>query len=80
MTSLKDWPVSPPPNLPPDAPLWRRTQRRLQRMATFTAQHTSFESGCDPVIQAMESAITAQSDLLVQLLRRWEEQQPPKGS
>ena len=75
MTFSSDWPVSPLPNLPKDDPLWRRTQRRLQRMGTFTAQHTSFESSCDPVIQAMESAITAQSELLVQLLRRWEESQ-----
>ena len=75
MTSLSGWPASPLPNLPKDAPLWRRTQRRLQRMGTFTAQRTSFDDSCDPVIQAMESAITAQSELLVQLLRRWEERQ-----
>lgn len=75
MTSSNDWPVSPLPNLPPDAPLWRRTQRRLQNMATFSAQHQSFEIGCDPTIEAMESAITAQSRLLVVLLKRWEESQ-----
>ena len=75
MTYSNGWPVSPPPNLPKDAPLWRRTQRRLQRMETFTARLTSFEDGCDPVIQAMESAITEQSRLLVVLLKRWEEQQ-----
>lgn len=75
MTSSNGWPASPLPNLPPEDPLWRRTQRRLHRMATFTAQHTSFESSCDPVTQAMEEAITAQSALLVRLLRRWEESQ-----
>ena len=74
-TSWSGWPVSPPQNLPQDAPLWRRTQRRLQRMATFSAQHTSFEDGSDPVIEAMESAITQQSRLLVLLLKRWEDSQ-----
>jgi hypothetical protein len=44
-------------------------------MATFSAQHQSFEIGCDPTIEAMESAITAQSRLLVVLLKRWEESQ-----
>jgi len=80
MTYSKDWPVSLPPNLPPDAPLWRRTQRRLQRMATYSAQHQSFELGCDPVIEAMESAITEQSRLLVLLLKRWEEQKEREGA
>lgn len=74
MTFSSDWPVSPRPNLPPDVPLWERTKRRLQNMETFAARHQSFEIGCDPVIQAMESAITQQSYLLVQLLKRWEEQ------
>lgn len=73
MTYSKDWPVSPLPNLPKDAPLWLRTQRRLHRMGTFTAQHTSTELGSDPVIEAMESAITEQSRLLVLLVKRWEE-------
>ena len=73
MTSGNGWPISPPPNHPPDAPLWLRTQRRLHRMATFTAQHQSFELGCDPVIQAMEDSIQSQCRLLVLLLKRWEE-------
>lgn len=42
-------------------------------MATFSARHQSFDDGCDPVIQAMESAITEQSRLLVLLIKRWEE-------
>ena len=75
MTSLNGWPASPLPNLPPEDPLWRRTQRRLQNMETFAARHTPFEIGCDPTIEAMESAITAQSRLLVVLLKRWEESQ-----
>jgi len=75
MTYSSDWPVSPLPNLPKDDPLWRRTQRRLQRMETFTAQRTPIELGSDPVIEAMESAITQQSRLLVLLLKRWEERQ-----
>lgn len=75
MTSSSDWPVSPLPNLPTEDPLWRRTQRRLQRMGTFTARHTPIEIGSDPVIEAMESAITQQSRLLVLLLKRWEERQ-----
>ena len=79
MTSLNGWPISPPPNLPPEDPLWRRTQRRLQRMATFSARHQSFELGSDPVIEAMESAITQQSRLLVLLLKRWEEQKEREG-
>lgn len=80
MTSSSDWPVSPLPNLPKDDPLWRRTQRRLQRMGTFTAQRTPIELGSDPVIEAMESAITQQSRLLVLLLKRWEERQAREGS
>ena len=75
-TSWSGWPVSPQPNLPKEDPLWRRTQRRLQNMATFSARHQSFETGSDPVIEAMESAITEQSRLLVLLLKRWEETAP----
>jgi hypothetical protein len=44
-------------------------------MGTFTAQRTPIELGSDPVIEAMESAITQQSRLLVLLLKRWEERQ-----
>ena len=54
-------------------PLWRRTQQRLQNMATFTAQQTPMSLGLDPVSQAMEDSIASQGRLLVLLLKRWEE-------
>ena len=64
--------------LPPDPaeePLWRRTQLRLQNMATFTAQLTPMSHGLEPVYQAMEQTVDAQAHLLVQLIKRWEERQ-----
>ena len=76
---MTDWPTvsnilrSLP--VPKDAPLWRRTQLRLQNMERFTARQLSTCDGCNPVIQAMESEITAKSQHLVARLREWEESQ-----
>mgnify|MGYP001200934957 CR=1 FL=1 len=56
-------------------PLWRRTQLRLQNMATFTAQLTPMSLGLDPVSQAMEDSIASLGRLLVVKLQKMEERQ-----
>ena len=73
MNDLNAWPSQPKKPVPPDAPLWRRTQQRLQNMATYTAQLTPMSLGLDPVSQAMEDSIASHGRLLVLLLKRWEE-------
>lgn len=73
---MTDWPTAS--NIlrslpvPREAPLWRRTQLRLQNMERFTARQLSTCDGCDPVIQAMETEITAKSQHLVERLKEWE--------
>ena len=54
-------------------PLWLRTQRRLQRMETWSAQHRSFESGSCERIQLQDERIALACRHLVLLLKEWEE-------
>ena len=54
-------------------PLWRRTQLRLQNMATFTAQLTPMSLGLDPEFQAMEDSIASLGRLLVVKLQAMEQ-------
>ena len=73
MSDLSDWRFLPRQLPEPNAPLWRRTQLRLNRMATFTAQRMSMSDGLDPVIQAREEEIECKGRVLIELLKRWEE-------
>ena len=54
-------------------PLWRRTQLRLQSMATFTAQRMNMSDGFTPNIQRQEQRIALAGDHLVHLLKEWED-------
>ena len=60
--------------IPKDAPLWRRTELRLQNMALFTAQRTPSELGSITAIRLREEIIEREGKLLVMLLKEWEEQ------
>ena len=53
-------------------PLWRRTQLRLQNMATWSAQRTSTSSGSCERIQLQEERIALAGRHLVLLLKEWE--------
>ena len=55
-------------------PLWRRTQLRLENMATFTAQRMNMSDGFTPNIQRQEQRIALAGDHLVHLLKEWEDQ------
>ena len=54
-------------------PLWRRTQLRLQNMATFTAQRMNMSDGFTPNIQRQEQRIVLAGEHLVHLLKEWED-------
>ena len=54
-------------------PLWRRTQLRLQRMETWSAQRRLTETGFDERIQLQDQRIALASRHLVLLLKEWEE-------
>ena len=72
---LSDW-RSHPRFLPePNAPLWRRTQLRLENMAMFTALRMTMSDGFDPAIQRREEKIALAGEELVELLKKWEERQ-----
>jgi len=76
MTSPEDlsgWRFLPRQLPEPNAPLWRRTQLRLQRMGTFTAQRMNMSDGLDPAIQRREEKIELAGLELVELLKKWEE-------
>ena len=76
---LSDW-RSHPRLLPePNAPLWRRTQLRLENMAMFTAQRMNMCDGFDPAIQVREEKIALAGEELVELLKKWEERREPPG-
>ena len=81
MNDLSSWPSLPKKSLPADGPLWRRTQQRLQNMATYTAQLTPMSLGSDPEFQAMEDSIASLGRLLVVKLQameqRHQEENPP---
>ena len=76
MTSPEDlsgWRFLPRQLPEPNAPLWRRTQLRLQSMGTFTAQRMNMSDGLDPAIQRREEKIELAGLELVELLKKWEE-------
>ena len=54
-------------------PLWLRTQRRLQRMETWSAQHRTTESGFCERIQLQDERISLACRHLVLLIKDWEE-------
>ena len=58
-------------------PLWRRTQLRLQSMATFTTQRMNTSDGFDERIQLQEQRIALAGRHLVLLLKEWEEKRNP---
>ena len=58
-------------------PLWRRTQLRLENMATFTAQRMNMSDGFTPHIQRQEERIALAGSHLVFLLKEWEDQKSP---
>ena len=76
---LSDWRFLPRQLPEPNAPLWRRTQLRLRRMGTYTAQRMNMSDGLDPVIQAREEEIECKGRVLVELIRRWEEAKELSG-
>jgi hypothetical protein len=55
-------------------PLWRRTQLRLENMATFTAQRMNMSDGFTPHIQRQEERIALAGSHLVFLLKEWGEE------
>ena len=75
MNDLSSWPSLPKKSLSKTGPLWRRTQQRLQNMATYTAQLTPTSLGSDPEFQAMEEAIASLGRLLVVKVKAMEERQ-----
>ena len=54
-------------------PLWLRTKRRLDRMATWSAQRTPMSLGSDESIALGEERIALASRHLVLLIKRREE-------
>ena len=60
-------------------PLWRRTQLRLQNMATFTAQRMNTSDGFDERIQLAEQRIELAGRHLVLLLKEMEEKRSAAG-
>ena len=58
-------------------PLWRRTQLRLENMATFTAQRMIMSDGFTPHIQRQEERIALAGSHLVFLLKEWEDRKSP---
>ena len=65
--------ISPSPPDPAEEPLWRRTQLRLQKMATFTAQRMNTSDGFNERIQLQQESIQLACRRLVLVLKDWEE-------
>jgi len=72
MTSMNASPGSPSPNDQPTLPLWRRTQLRLARMETWSAQHRLTSDGFDERIQLQDERIALACRHLVLLLQERE--------
>ena len=70
MKGLKSSPSVP---VPTEAPLWRRTQLRLQNMETWSAQRRLTSSGFDERIQLQDERIALACRHLVLLLKEMEE-------
>ena len=64
---------------PAEEPLWRRTQLRLQNMATYTAQRMNTSDGFDERIQLQEERIALAGRHLVLLIKEWEDRQAAFG-
>jgi len=77
MNDLSDLRFSPKKLEEPHAPLWRRTQLRLQNMERFTAQRMNMSDGFCPAIQKREEKIALAGEELVELLKIWEERVKP---
>ena len=56
-----------------EVPLWRRTQQRLQRMETWSAQHRNMSDGFCERIQLQDQRIALACRHLVLLLKEREE-------
>lgn len=65
--SPKDWDVK-------TVPLWLRTQRRLARMETWSAQHRNLSDGFEERIQLADQRIALACRHLVLILKDMEEQ------
>ena len=73
MTSTQGSSGSPSPQGQPTLPLWRRTQQRLARMETWSAQHRNTSDGFDERIQLQDERIALACRHLVLLLKDMEE-------
>ena len=75
MTSSNALPGSPSQSGQPTLPLWRRTQQRLARMETWSAQHRNTSDGFDERIQLQDERIALACRHLVLLLKEHEDRQ-----
>ena len=58
----------------PTLPLWRRTQLRLQRMETWSAQHRNTSDGFIERIQLLDQEIALKCRRLVLILKDLEQE------
>ena len=72
---MSAWNTLPSPPVPTEGPLWLRTRRRLDRMAIWSQQRMNTSDGFDPITQMREEEIRCKGEVLVLLLKRWEENQ-----
>ena len=70
---MKGLNTSPSVPVPKEAPLWRRTQLRLQNMETWSAQRRLTSSGFDERIQLQDERIQLACRHLVLLLKERED-------
>lgn len=70
---MKGLSTSPSVPVPKEAPLWRRTQLRLQNMETWSAQRRLTSSGFDERIQLQDQEIALKCRRLVLLLKEMED-------
>ena len=69
---MSAWNTLPLPPERKEGPLWLRTQRRLQRMETWSARHRLTSSGSCERIQLQDERIALACRHLVLLLKDWE--------
>ena len=70
---MSAWSTLPMPPERKEGPLWLRTQRRLQRMETWSAQHRITSDGFTERIQLQDQRIALACQHLVQILKDMEE-------
>lgn len=70
---MSAWNTLPLPPEKKEGPLWLRTQRRLQRMETWSARHRLTSSGSCERIQLQDERIALACRHLVLLLKEMEE-------